>query len=107
MMRLKHTFTAIAVMLLLSSVGIAQRPTTDHDGATPDFRVQVWGHIVSDFSARVWSYAELRSQLEKGLPPLTVTDDPAEIRSAVHALAARIRADDRLTANVREGAEPA
>ena len=39
----------------------------------------------------LWSYSELRSELEKGLPPLTVTDDPAEIRRAVHALAKRIR----------------
>ena len=42
-------------------------------------------------SARVWDYSELRSELEKGLPPLTVTDDPAEIRRAVRALAKRIR----------------
>jgi hypothetical protein len=53
--------------------------------------VQVWGFIVADFSARVWDYSELRSELEKGLPPLRVTDDPAEIRRAVRALAKRIR----------------
>ena len=54
-------------------------------------RVQVWGYIVADFSTRVWDYFELRSELEKGLPPLTVTDDPAEIRRAIRALAKRIR----------------
>ena len=46
---------------------------------------------MADFSARVWDYFELRSELEKGLPPLTVTDDPAEIRRAVRARAKRIR----------------
>ena len=46
---------------------------------------------MADFNERVWTYSELRSKLEKGLPPLTVTDDPAEIRGAVHALARRIR----------------
>ena len=90
-MRLKHTSLAIAFMVLFSSVGAPQTPTTNQDRGTPDFRVQVWGYIVADFSARVWSYSELRSKLEKGLPPLTVTDDPAEIRRAVHALAKRIR----------------
>jgi hypothetical protein len=72
-------------------VGAPQTPTMNQDRGTPDFRVQVWGSIVADFNARVSSYAELRSKMEKGLPPLTVTDDPVEIRKAVHALAARIR----------------
>jgi hypothetical protein len=46
---------------------------------------------VADFSARVWDYFELRSELEKGRPALTVTDDPTQIRKAVSALAERIR----------------
>ena len=90
-MRLKHTSLAIAFLVLFSSVGAPQTPTMNQDRGTPDFRVQVWGSIVADFNARVSSYAELRSKMEKGLPPLTVTDDPAEIRKAVHALAERIR----------------
>jgi hypothetical protein len=39
----------------------------------------------------VESYVELRSELEKGLPPLTVTADPGEIRRVERALARRIR----------------
>jgi len=46
---------------------------------------------VADFSTRVWAYFELRSKLEKGLPALTVTEDPAQIRSAELALAKKIR----------------
>ena len=91
-MRLKHTSLAITFILMFSSAGTPETPTTNQDRGTPDFRVQVWGYIVADFSTRVWSYAELRSKLEEGLPPLTVTDDPAEIRRAVHARAKRIRA---------------
>jgi hypothetical protein len=53
--------------------------------------VQVWGYIVADFSTRVWEHVELRSQLQKTLPSLSVTDDPAEIRSVVRALAKEIR----------------
>jgi hypothetical protein len=90
-MSLKHTSLAIAFLLLFSSMGAPQTPTKNEDRGTPDFRVQVWGSIMADFSARVWSYSELRSTLEKGLPPLTVTDSPTEIRRAVHALAERIR----------------
>jgi len=83
---------AIAFLLLFSSVGAPQTPKTNEDRGTPDFRVKVWGYIEADFSTRVWNYSELRSKLEKGLPPLTVTDDPAEITTAVHVLAERIRA---------------
>ncbi len=90
-MRLKHTSLAIALIVLFASVGYPQAPKTPQDRDIPDFRVQVWGDIVADFSARVWAYFELRGELEKGLPALTATDDPAEIRRAVRALANRIR----------------
>jgi hypothetical protein len=71
--------------------GHAQPATTNQNRDTPDFRVQVWGYTEADFSTRVWDYFELRSALEQGLPPLRVTDDPAEIRTAISALARRIR----------------
>ena len=90
-MSLKHASLAITFLILFSSVSAPQTPTMSQDRGTPDFRVQVWGSVVADFRARVRSYTELRSKLEKGLPPLTVTDDPAEIRKSVHALAERIR----------------
>jgi hypothetical protein len=90
--RLKNTSVAIALMVLVTSVGYPQELKTDRDGDTPVFRVEVWGNNPTDFSTRVRSYFELRSELEKGLPPRTVTDDPAEIRRAVRALADRIRA---------------
>lgn len=91
---------AIAFIVLFSSASTPQTPPLNQGRGTPDFRVQVWGYIVADFSARVWSYSELRRKLEEGLPPLTVTDDPAEIRKAVHARAKRIRA---ARASAREG----
>ena len=85
------TTQAIALMLLLASVDYPQALKTYQDRDTPDFRVQVWGDVVRDFSMRVQSYFDLRSELEKGLPVLTVTDNPAEIRRGVRALAKRIR----------------
>jgi hypothetical protein len=57
----------------------------------PDFRVQVVVDIAADFSARVWSYYDLRSRLQEGLPPPRVTENPAEIFRAVALLAERIR----------------
>jgi hypothetical protein len=90
-MRLSLTSLVVALIVLVASVCHAQPATTNQPRDTPDFTVQVWGYIVADFSARVWDYSELRSELEKGLPPLTVTDDPAEIRRAVRALAKKIR----------------
>jgi hypothetical protein len=99
-MRLKRTALAIAFIVLFSSAGTAQTPAASQDRGTPDFRVQIWGYIVADFSARVGSYSELRRTLEKELPPLTVTDDAAEIRRTVDALAQHIRA---ARAGAREG----
>lgn len=90
-MRLKHPSLAVALTVALGFVGSAQAPKTPQDRDTPDFRVEVWGDIVIEFSTRVSSYVELRSELEKGLPPLTVTPRPEEIRTAERALARRIR----------------
>ena len=94
---MRRTALAIALIVLPASVGLPQTPQTPQapqtapDPRPPDFRVQIWGDIGGDFSARVWSYADLRSELEQGLPALRVTDDPAEIWRAVRALAERIR----------------
>jgi hypothetical protein len=89
-MRLRLTVLTVALIVSVASVCYAQPTTTNQTRNTPDFRVQVRGYIVADFTARVWDYSDLRRELE-GLPPLRVTDDPAEIRRAVRALAKRIR----------------
>lgn len=90
-MRLKYTSLALALILLPGSMGNLQAPQIPRDPDIPVFRVQIWGDILTDFNTRVASYFNLRSEMEKGLPPPTVTDDPAEIRRAVRALAERIR----------------
>src|SRR6476619_6014047 len=90
-MRLKQTPLAIALMFLPASVAYSQPPQTQPDRDPPVFRVQVWGDIAADFSARVQSYLDLRGELEKELPAQAVTDDPAEIKRKVRALADRIR----------------
>ena len=90
-MKLKHMPLSIALILLPASVGYPQAPRTQPNRDTPVFRVQVWGDIAADFSTRVRSYFDLRSDIEKELPRLKVTDDPAEIRRTVSALAQRIR----------------
>jgi hypothetical protein len=82
---------------LFASVGNAQTTRPNDGRAAPDFTVQVWGQVVADFNTRVSSYLELRSRLEKELPPPAITNDPAQIRRAERALARKIRA-------AREGA---
>ena len=91
-MKLRYTSLAIAVALLAGSVGYGQAPTRSSDAENSTFKVQVWGYIAADFSARIWHYADLRAELEQGLPRLTVTEDPREIRRAQRALAKRLRA---------------
>src|SRR5688572_8948777 len=90
--RLRHVSVAIALMVFVTLMAYPQAPETHRDRDTLVSRVDVWGHTVTDFNTRIWSYFELRSELEKGLPPRTVTDDVAEIRRTVRALANRIRA---------------
>ncbi|MEO8076912.1 MAG: hypothetical protein ABI818_11310 [Acidobacteriota bacterium] len=84
---LRSTTTLVAV----DSREYAQAQTSQRTPNTPDFRVQVWGDIMVDFSKLIWAYFDLRSELEKGLPALKVTDDPAETRRAMQALAEKVR----------------
>jgi hypothetical protein len=53
-MRLKLTSLAIALIVSVASVSYAQPAPKNQTTDAPDFRVQVWGYIVADFSARVW-----------------------------------------------------
>jgi hypothetical protein len=43
------------------------------------------------FVAQIGSYASLRTELERGLPPLQVSDDAAAILARTRALAERLR----------------
>jgi hypothetical protein len=95
---LKRAAAVTALIVCFAAAGYAQTPSTSGRPDTPNFRVHVWGNVAADFSARIWSYYELRSELEREVPALVVTDDPAEIGRAVCALARRIqvaRADAR------------
>jgi hypothetical protein len=89
-MRVACTWTVL--MMLWASTGSAQAPAAQVGAEAPHFRVTVVGYILEDFQARVGSYLALRQTLEAGLPPLVVTDDPADILHAERALAKRIRA---------------
>ena len=90
-MTFRPALLAAIVMALLSPGTDAQTPAPQI-GDTAHFKVQVWGVAAADFDARMLIYAALRADLQQGLPPLTLTDDPREIVKAEHALARRIRA---------------
>ncbi len=70
---------------------VAANPRPDQ----PDFRVIVQGtfdpETLAEFNKRIEDYAALRARLEKGLPPLVVTDNAEEIERFEHRLAERIR----------------
>src|SRR4051812_36429921 len=89
-MRVTHALPALAAALFLASTAYAQEPQTGENPDAPRFKVEVFGDAMADFSARVSSYVELRNKLAEGLPMLKV-GTPAEVRKAVHTLAARIR----------------
>ena len=90
--KLRHALIAIPVVVLLPSAAYSQSPETQQNPNAPVFKVEVWGLAATDFNTRVGAYVKLRAELEKGLPPLRVTDDVAEIKTAERALADRIRA---------------
>jgi hypothetical protein len=87
----RATSLATAVIVMVAVGAYAQTPPPLPGSNVPDFKVQVWGYIVADFSARIDRYVELRTSLENGLPPLRVTEDPAEILAAERAMAGRLR----------------
>jgi hypothetical protein len=97
---MRHTLFAAALIVSFAVAGSSQTPATNQDSVTPDFKVQVWGYIGADFKTRIGDYYGLRTKLEKGLPALQVTEDPAEIRRAERALARRIR---RARAEAKQG----
>lgn len=90
-MSLRKAFLGMVVVAMLSPGAYAQTTEPQRD-VTPDITIYVWGVAAGDFDTRITSYATLRDELQQGLPPLRVTDDPRDIRRAEHALAKRIRA---------------
>jgi hypothetical protein len=80
---------AVISIVLCGGAAFAQPPPAEQ--TMPDFRVHVVGDVGTEFRAHVAQYLELRQALEVGLPPLTLTDDPADILRAERALARRIR----------------
>jgi len=90
-MSMKRLSLALVLIVLPASLASSQTPPPSPERRPPDFRVQIWGDIGGDFSKRVSSYAALRTELERGLTALNVTDDPKEIKRAVRGLAERIR----------------
>jgi len=91
---------AVALVVSFEAVAGAQTTTAPTVPRGPDFKVQVWGDIVADFSNRVDRYAELRRAAEVGVPPLAVTDHWDEITRSEVALAARI---SRARGRARQG----
>jgi hypothetical protein len=82
----------VLAFLLLAATASAQAPAAPNQApAAPDFKVEIWGTALVEFSARMDAYAALRESLSNGIPRLAVTDDPAEILRAETALAVRIR----------------
>ena len=56
-----------------------------------EYKVEVLGTTLTDFTSKMEAYALLRRSLEEGLPALVVTDRPSEIYRAELLLAERIR----------------
>jgi hypothetical protein len=84
-------FILMAILLCVAQSAFGQPPSQPPTLPVVEFNVEVLGSTLSDFTAKMDAYAALRQKLQKGLPPLTLTANPAEIRNAERLLAARIR----------------
>lgn len=83
---------ALAVLL---SCGLAiatlggQQPNVNPDART-----------LQDFNKRIQAYMDVHERLEKKVPPLKTTEDPAKIKASQQGLAAAIKAE---RANAKQG----
>lgn len=101
MARIRLTgYVVVLAVACFASTTASQTPAKQPAPPVADFKVEVWGTAIVEFSARMAAYAELRETLQQGLPVLAVTDDPVEILKAETALAERIR---RARAGARRG----
>ena len=82
---------ATVFIVVFACPGAAQVFPAAIDDRIPTIRIQVWGDTVTAFTTKTNGYAELRDRLESGLPALTVTDDPRQIRRWQRSLADGIR----------------
>lgn len=89
---LRSVAFATIFTMLFPLVGWTQTLSAATDSPVPNFRIQVFGDTVTDFTSRIGRYFELRGRLELGLPALTVSEDVRQIRRATRSLASAIRA---------------
>jgi len=82
--------TNVGIALLLSCAIAAQSGTTQ---PKPGAKVNPEALVLADFKQRIDKYMEMHKRLEKEVPPLKKTEDPATIKASEEALAAAIRRD--------------
>jgi hypothetical protein len=98
-MKILPATVAVIALLVVRSVSVSAQGVPP-DAQVPVFKVQIFGEVLADFTSRIDSYAALRNELERGLPPRVVTESAAEILQRTRALAERIRAARK---NAKEG----
>lgn len=87
----------MAAIVLMAMLWVVQSAFAQQPAQPPpqlpviEFNVEVLGTTMGEFTTKMDAYAALRQQLQKGLPPLALTDNPSEIRNAERLLAERIR----------------
>jgi len=90
------SYALAASFLLLGSVDSSQSRQPHSECVRPVVRREPSdGAAMADFCARIAAYARLRGELQEDLPAAQVTDDVAQIRHFVRALATQIRASQQ------------
>src|SRR5262245_56654538 len=79
-MKLSRCTVALMLSCAVATIAGGQTPTVNPDAK-----------VLQDFTTRVKAYVDLQRKLERESPPPKSTKDPAQIKGAQDALAARIR----------------
>jgi hypothetical protein len=90
--------TNVGIALLLSCGIVAAQSGTAQPKPGPHVNPEAL--VLADFKQRIDKYMEMHKRLEKEVPPLKKTEDPATIQASEDALAAAIRRD---RANAKQG----
>src|SRR5688572_20431330 len=82
-------------LLLLGSAASGQPWETTSACTTGTVRAELADGTAADFCGRIAAYVTFRGELQEHLPVVQVTNDVAEIRAVVHALATMMRSTRR------------
>jgi hypothetical protein len=86
---MRNVILSVGMVIALAPVAV---PRTTHDAPRLEAQTTSDAQVLADFQMRVQQYVEVHRRLEGPVPTVAVSEDWAEIKAAIEALATEIRA---------------